>query len=216
MQAAAGAPATRLVSCVSYTDAPAQEEGFRLRYFRVPVTRSRSSVREKANDLDRLLTVLENSLSIGTETAFAIVSHTGTGMAGYVMALCCCFLMPSHSGPTRRASRTHQMLVGSPETRHLMEDDTRDIASLIRVLKFGTQAKETVDRALEACGPSCQQLDEDLRAFLILAASFILGRRAAVREGRSDTRFGNGAFNAFFRDRAELGFLLSHIKAARA
>ena len=59
-------------------------------------------------------------------------------------------------------------------------------------------------------------LDEDLRAFLILAASFILGRRAAVREGRSDTRFGNGAFNAFFRDRAELGFLLSHIKAARA
>ena len=190
-----------------------QEQGFRLRYFRVPVTRSRSSVREKANDLDRLLTVLESSLHVGTEqSAFAIVSHTGTGTAGYAMAIFCCFLLPSHTGPARRVSRTHQMLVGSPETRHLMEDDTRDIASLIRVLKFGTLAKETVDRALEACGPACQQLDEDLRAFLILAASFILGRRAAVVEGRSDTRFGDGAFNAFFRDRAELGFLLSHIK----
>jgi hypothetical protein len=175
------------------------------------MSRSRNSVREKANDLDRLLSVLDAARQTGADAAFAIVSHTGIGTAGYAMAVSCCFLLATSSAPPRRVSQ--QFLVGSPETRHLDGcDGMRDVASLIRVLKFGPAAKELADRALEACAPACQHLDEELLAFLILATSFILGRRAAALEGRDDVRVGEGAFIAFFKDRAELGFLLSHIK----
>jgi hypothetical protein len=189
-----------------------QAEGFRLKYARVPMSRSRSSVREKANDLDQLLSVLEQGSALGDSAAFAIVSHTGVGTAGYAMAVSCSFLLSTRSAPSRRISQ--QLLVGSPDMRQVMEagEGARDVASLIRVLKFGPAAKEIADVALDACAPACRQLDEELRAFLILAASFILGRRAAALEGRPDFRMGQGAFIAFFKDRAELGFLLSHMK----
>ena len=190
-----------------------QDEGYRLKYFRGPMSRSRSSVREKANDLDRLLTVLELGAAQREGAAFAIMSHTGTGTAGYAMAVSCAFLLTARNAPFRRTSQ-QQLLIGSPETRHLMEggDEARDIASLIRVLKFGPAAKDIADAALEACGPACRHMEEELRAFLVLAASFMLGRRAAAQEGRSDVQMGSGAFVSFFKSRAELGFLLSHIK----
>lgn len=176
------------------------------------MSRSRSSVREKATDLDRLLSVLERARTRGEDASFAFMSHTGVGTACYAMAVTCCFLLSKRTAPARRVSS--QFAIGSPETRPLADgaDDMRDIASLIRVLKFGPAAKDVVDRALEACAPACQHLDDEVRAFLVLAASFILGRRAAAAEGRDDVRLGDGAFLSFFKDRAELGFLLSHIK----
>jgi hypothetical protein len=171
------------------------------------MSRTRSSVREKATDLDRLLSVLESGFKRSPDAAFAIMSHTGIGTSGYAMAVSCCFLLATCAD--RRLSQQH-MVVGSPETRHLLEGG--DIASLLRVLKFGPAAKDIADTALEACAPACQHLDEELRAFLILAASFMLGRRSALLEGRDAVRVGEGAFISFFNDRAELGFLLSHIK----
>ena len=182
-----------------------------MKYFRVPMTKSRSSVREKATDLDRLLTVLEHGHTSDSPAAYAILSHTGLGTAGYAMAVSCAFLLATHHGPCRRPSQ-QQLIIGSPDARHMLEDGARDIASLIRVLKYGAAAKDISDRALELCAPACQQLDEDLLAFLVLAASYVLGRRAAAREGREDVQVGDGAFVAFFKSRAELGFILSHLK----
>ncbi len=175
------------------------------------MSRSRGSVREKAIDLDRLLSALEHGYKSGDDVSFAIVSHTGTGTAGYAMAVACAFLRATGQGPVRRQSHA-ALVIGSPETRQVFDGGARDTASLIRVLKYGVVAKDIVEHALDACGPACQSLDENSRAFLILATSFVIGRRVAANEKRPDSKVGDGAFTAFFHDRAELAFLLSHIK----
>lgn len=194
-----------------------QEEGYRLKYHRVPISRSRISLREKANDLDRLLTIIEQAAQTD-DMALAIMSHTGVGTAGYAMAISCSFILSRQHGVARTSVPQYQAplspVPGSPDTRSFWDgsDEPRDIASLIRVLKYGAAAKELADRALDACSVACQTMDDELRAFLVLATSFIIGRHTAAAEGRPDAQVGNGAFVQFYRDRAELEFILSHLK----
>ncbi len=169
------------------------------------------------SDLDQLMTGMERiSAEYGHDTVFAMMSHTGVGTAGYAMAVSCSFLLTLQSGAadTAMIRRPSQISMGSSmESKSPSEsiDEKRDIASLIRVLRFGMSAKDTVDRVLDACAAACLTVDDERRALLIIVTSFMLGRRRAAMEGRPDIQIGGGAFERFFHDRAELGFLLNLI-----
>ena len=192
---------------------PCQREGFRVQYVRVPLARTRSAPRIAVRDMDQLLSAIQRiSDDHGPHSAFAMVSHTGVGTAGYAMAVTCSFLLTLQSGRDATVRRPSQLALGSSmdgKSPSDSMDERRDIASLIRVLRFGMSAKDIVDRVLDTCAAAFLTVDDERRALLIVATSFMLGRRRAVAEGRPDTRVGDGAFEKFFQDRAELGFLLN-------
>jgi len=196
-----------------------QRDGFRVHYARVPHARTRTASRIAVSDMDQLLTGLEDISAADSGAVFAVLSHTGQGAAGYAMAVACgfleasCFSWSDDKMPRRRPSQVDMassLSDGKSPTEHI-GGETRNIASLIRVLRFGMSARDIVDRVLEACHRACGHVGEDKRALLLIAASFMLGRQWARAEGRGDTQIGGGAFQRFFNDRAELGFLLGLI-----
>lgn len=169
--------------------------------------------------MDLLLTGLENISATNCAALFAMLSHTGHGTAGYAMAVACSFITAngystSDDRLTRRRPSQQDIASSLSEGKSPSEHvggETRNIASLIRVLRFGTSAKEIVDRVVDACQKACGKIEEGQRALLLIAVSFMLGRQRAKAEGRGDTQVGGGAFQRFFNDRAELGFLLGLI-----
>ena len=196
-----------------------KREGFRLHYVRVPHARTRTASRVAVSDMDQLLTGIENVSGAAPNAVFAMLSHTGHGTAGYAMAVACSFLSASrfdlsdnHMSQRRNSAQdlASSLSEGKSLTEHMV-GETRNIASLIRVLRFGMSAKDIVDQVLDACHNACGAVEEGQRALLLIAASFMLGRQRARSEGRGDTQVGGGAFQRFFNDRAELGFLLGLI-----
>ena len=147
----------------------------------------------------------------------AIVSHTGTGTAGFAMVLTCCFRIASQEASELTSARSVLPAAGSPLEGSGQE--RRDIGTLVRVLRWGAGALEVVTRSLDLCfGDSGRRLDDELYGILIIATSYVLGRRLAEAEGRAEA-FAQlpeaGKFEKWFENRAELAFLLSQLSASR-
>lgn len=173
--------------------------------------------------MDRFLSALEKS-GLGNADAaampgIAIVSHTGTGTAGFAMVLTCCFQVAATEACELTSTRSTAALAGGSPLEGTAPQERRDIGTLVRVLRWGPAALEVVTRCLELCfGDSARRLNDELHGILLIATSYLLSRRMAEVEGRVEVGAraeAEGRFEKWFENRAELAFLLAQLSASR-